>query len=79
MAIGSENELKATLYIKFTVDSASAKIRSSGLEGDEDKFSEVWSSNIPIALKALEPIRDIKFQEALELLKNVKEYLVNNN
>ena len=74
VSIGSENELKATMVIKFTIEKASAKIRKGGPEGDENKSSAVWSGHIPLSLKALEPIADTKFGIEYELTDSVKNY-----
>ncbi len=72
--LGSENELKATMIIKFVIDRASAKVRGGGPEGDEDKVSEVWSGHIPLVLKAQEPVLDKKFGVEFELTNSVKNY-----
>jgi uncharacterized protein len=76
--VGSENELKATMIVRFNIDKASAKIRSGGPKGDEDKLSEVWSGHIPLSLKASEPIRDSKFDCNYELTASVKDFLNKN-
>ncbi|MFN6944205.1 MAG: pyridoxamine 5'-phosphate oxidase family protein [Cytophagaceae bacterium] len=75
--IGSENELKATMIVKFTIDKASAKVREGGPNGDEDKLNEVWSGHIPLSLKALDPIYDSKFGLELEMTESVKGFLEN--
>ncbi|HRH03676.1 MAG TPA: pyridoxamine 5'-phosphate oxidase family protein [Bacteroidia bacterium] len=72
--VGDENQLKATMIIKFTIDSASAKIRNEGPVGDDSILNEVWSGHIPLALKAAQPIQDKKFGVVLEMSKSVKNY-----
>ncbi len=72
--VGDENQLKATMIIKFTIDSASAKIRNEGPVGDDSIHNEVWSGHIPLALKAAQPIQDKKFGVVLEMSKSVKNY-----
>ena len=53
VALGDENQLKATMVIKFTIEKASAKIRNEGPAGDEDLKDVVWSGHIPLAMKAM--------------------------
>lgn len=72
--VGSENELKATMVIKFTIDKASAKIRSGGPEGDEENPNEVWSGHIPLVMKALSPVLDPKSEKEFDLTESVKNY-----
>jgi nitroimidazol reductase NimA-like FMN-containing flavoprotein (pyridoxamine 5'-phosphate oxidase superfamily) len=59
--VGTESQLKATMIIKFEIDTASAKIRAGGPQGDEGELSKVWSGHIPLQLKALNPVLDSKF------------------
>ena len=73
--LGSENELKATSVVKFTIEKASAKIRNCGPQGDDDKISDSWSGHIPIILKALTPIPDIKFETKSPISKSVIQFL----
>jgi nitroimidazol reductase NimA-like FMN-containing flavoprotein (pyridoxamine 5'-phosphate oxidase superfamily) len=74
VSVGSENELKATMVVKFTIDKASAKIRDGGPKGDEENLHEVWSGHIPLSLKALDPVADTKFKVELEMTKSVTDY-----
>ncbi len=77
--IGSENELKATMVVKFTIESASCKVRNEGPKGDETMTNEVWSGHIPLVLKAEEPIFDTKFGTELPLSESVKNYWKKNS
>jgi len=72
--IGSENQLKATMVVKFHIDKASAKVRNEGPKGDENEKNEVWSGHIPLVLRALEPIIDKKFGLDLNMTESVKKY-----
>ncbi len=72
--IGDENELKATMVIKIKIERLSAKVRTGGPLGDESKTNEVWSGQIPLATKALEPIQDMKFGVKLPVSKSVMDY-----
>jgi nitroimidazol reductase NimA-like FMN-containing flavoprotein (pyridoxamine 5'-phosphate oxidase superfamily) len=76
--IGDENEIYATMLIKIKIDSASAKIRKGGPEGDEKRTNEVWSGHIPFEMKSLTPIQDLKFGVELEMTKSVKEFCLSN-
>ena len=72
--VGSDNELKATLVVKFVIESASAKVRDCGPQGDENKTSDAWSGHIPIRLKAEEPVTDLKFGNVPALSASAKNY-----
>ncbi|MBK9672004.1 MAG: pyridoxamine 5'-phosphate oxidase family protein [Bacteroidetes bacterium] len=72
--VGDENQLKATMIIKFTIDKASAKIRNEGPIGDDSILNEVWSGHIPLVMKAEEPLQDKKFGVVLEMSESVKNY-----
>jgi uncharacterized protein len=72
--MASENELKGTLIIKFTIERASAKIRGGGPAGDENKQSGVWSGHIPLSLKASDPVADPKREGEYEVTKSVKNF-----
>ena len=74
VSVGSQNELKATMIVKFTIDKASAKIRNGGPKGDEENLHEVWSGHIPLSLKASEPVMDKKFGVELVMTKSVIDY-----
>mgnify|MGYP001605359252 CR=1 FL=1 len=76
--IGDENQLKATMVIKYTIEKASVKIRNEGPLGDDEIKEEVWSGHIPLVRKALQPIQDSKFGVVLEMSDSVKNYFENN-
>lgn len=72
--IGTEAELKSTIVLKFTIENASAKIRTGDPAGDSNIINDVWSGVIPLVLKAQEPIQDSKFAVDLEMSNSVKNY-----
>ena len=72
--VGTEQQLKATMLIKFTIESASAKVRNGGPMGDEDIRNEAWSGHIPLSLKASEPIPDSKFGITYPMSDSVTQY-----
>jgi nitroimidazol reductase NimA-like FMN-containing flavoprotein (pyridoxamine 5'-phosphate oxidase superfamily) len=76
--VGDENQLKATMIIKFTIDKASAKIRNEGPVGDDSILNEVWSGHIPLVMKAMKPLQDMKFGVATEMSESVKKYYENH-
>jgi hypothetical protein len=78
VALGDENQLKATMVIKFAIEKASAKIRNEGPAGDDDVKDVVWSGHIPLAMKAMQPIQDEKFGIPLEMSDSVKYYYEQN-
>lgn len=78
VSVGSENQLKATMIVKFTIEKASAKIREGGPEGDEQITDNVWSGHIPLALIAGQPISDLKFGTKPEITDSVKNFLQRN-
>jgi nitroimidazol reductase NimA-like FMN-containing flavoprotein (pyridoxamine 5'-phosphate oxidase superfamily) len=76
--LGNEQQLKATMVIKFKIEKASAKMRSGGPLGDEEIKDEVWSGEIPLAMKAMQPILDNKFGVELPMTESVKKYFEKN-
>ncbi len=72
--IGEENKVEATMVVKIKIASASAKIRSGGPQGDENKTNIVWSGEIPLMLKAAEPVQDLKFGVTLDMTNSVKTF-----
>lgn len=78
VVIGDENQLKATMVIKFTIEKASAKIRTGAPMGDEGIKDVVWSGEIPLSMKAQQPIQDTKFGADLEMSESVKNYFDRN-
>ena len=76
--VGDENEIKATMLVKIKIDKASAKIRNGGPKGDENKTNEVWSGHIPLEMKSLTPIQDMKLGIELEMTESVKAFWENN-
>lgn len=72
--IGEEYKVEATMVVKIKIDSASAKIRNGGPQGDENKTNVVWSGEIPLVIKANEPIQDLKFGVELEMTNSVKAF-----
>lgn len=65
-------ELKATTVLEFTIEEASAKMRTGPPGDDEEDYTlPVWAGVLPVALKAGEPVPD----ERLIPGTQVPEYL----
>jgi len=77
--VGEVHQIKATMVVKFTIESASAKIRNEGPAGDDALIDEVWSGHIPLSMKASQPIQDSKFGVKLELSESVRNYFEKNS
>ncbi|MEO6667991.1 MAG: pyridoxamine 5'-phosphate oxidase family protein [Ferruginibacter sp.] len=78
VSVGSPNQLKATMVVKFRIDKASAKVRDGGPRGDEENADEVWSGHIPLSLRALKPVPDTKFGVELAMTTSVEEFWQKN-
>jgi nitroimidazol reductase NimA-like FMN-containing flavoprotein (pyridoxamine 5'-phosphate oxidase superfamily) len=74
--VGTEQELKGTMLVKFFIESASAKMRSGGPKGDEEIMNEAWTGHIPLSLRAMRPVQDINTGADTEISKSVKDYLL---
>ncbi len=62
-----ENEVRKTTMLAFSIDKASAKVRT-GMPGDEaeDRELPIWSGIIPLETKRLAPIAD-EYSQAIPL------------
>lgn len=72
--LGTSSQLKATMLLKIPINSASVKIRRGDPQGDENDYSNQWSGYIPLQLKALEPVEDLKFKKRHPLPKSVIDF-----
>jgi nitroimidazol reductase NimA-like FMN-containing flavoprotein (pyridoxamine 5'-phosphate oxidase superfamily) len=69
----SEKELKATAVLEFSIEEASAKIRTGPPLDDEEDYSlPVWAGILPVSLEARPPIRDSRLTDDIE----VPEYVL---
>jgi hypothetical protein len=54
-----EKELKATTVLEFSIDEASAKVRTGPPKDDEEDYSlPIWAGVMPLELKSAEPVPD---------------------
>ncbi len=72
-------ELKRTLVVELTIETASAKIRDVGV-GDEpeDYELEVWAGLVPLKQVAEYPIPDKGIPQKMEIPKHVLDYYEEN-
>src|SRR5216683_5609900 len=71
----SENELKATTVLEFSIDEASWKVRSGPPLDDEDDYGlPVWAGVLPLEIKSRPPIPDKKLVEGITLPDYVRRY-----
>ncbi len=78
VSIGTKQQLNATMVVKFTIDSASAKVRNEGCVGDDDIMDTVWSGVIPLKQQALQPIQDEKVGVQLPISESVRNFWNNH-
>lgn len=69
----SEQELKATAVLEFSIDEASAKVRTGPPLDDEEDYSlPVWAGVLPLKLASQVPLPDPRMAEGTE----VPQYLL---
>jgi uncharacterized protein len=69
----SEKELKATTVLEFSIEEASAKVRSGPPLGDERDYGlPVWAGILPLETKSRQPMPDDKLIESVTLPDHVR-------
>jgi hypothetical protein len=64
----SAKELKATSVLEFSIEEASAKIRTGQPLDDEEDYSlSVWAGILPLTLEAKQPIPDSRLTDGIKL------------
>ncbi len=64
----SKKELKATAVLEFSIEEASAKIRTGPPLDDEEDYSlPVWAGILPVSLEARPPIPDSRLTDDIEV------------
>ena len=75
-----EKEIDRTMVVEMTIDSASAKIRETGVADEpEDYELDVWAGLVPIKQVAGYPIPDQGKPKAMEIPKHVLDYYNENS
>ena len=71
----NERELQATAVLEFSIDEASAKIRTGPpLDDEEDYALPVWAGVLPLQLTAAEPIPDPRLSAATGVPEYIRRY-----
>ena len=71
----SEQELKATTVVEFSIEEASAKVRSGPPLDDESDYAlPVWAGVLPLEIKSRPPIPDDKLIEGVTVPDYVRRY-----
>jgi nitroimidazol reductase NimA-like FMN-containing flavoprotein (pyridoxamine 5'-phosphate oxidase superfamily) len=70
-----EKELKATAVLEFTIEEASAKIRTGPpLDDEEDYALPMWAGILPLELTAKAPVDDPRVASGAEVPEYVRRY-----
>lgn len=73
--IPNEKEMKQTIVVSFTLEEASAKIRTGNVNDDEeDKSHDVWAGVVPLRLKADTPVPDPEMPEGKSFRYSLDAY-----
>jgi uncharacterized protein len=71
----SEQELKATTVLEFSIDEASAKVRTGPPLDDEEDYSQpVWAGVLPLKLAPQVPIPDPRMADGTEVPQYVLQF-----
>ncbi|MCI0491119.1 MAG: pyridoxamine 5'-phosphate oxidase family protein [Blastocatellia bacterium] len=71
----NEKELNQTSVLEFSIEEASAKIRTGPpLDDEEDYALPVWAGVVPLELNALAPIRDPRLSDGMAPPTYAAEY-----
>jgi hypothetical protein len=71
----SEKELKATTVLEFSMEEASAKVRSGPpLDEESDYGLPVWAGVLPLEIQSRPPIPDDKLIKGVTLPDYVRRY-----
>ncbi len=71
----SQKELKATAVLEFSIEEASAKIRTGPpIDDAEDYALPVWAGVIPLEFKAAQPIPDPRLANAASVPQYIRRY-----
>jgi nitroimidazol reductase NimA-like FMN-containing flavoprotein (pyridoxamine 5'-phosphate oxidase superfamily) len=71
----SESELKATAVLEFTIEEASAKIRTGPpVDDEEDYILPVWAGILPLSLEAKTPVGDARLAKGAEVPRYVLRF-----
>ncbi len=70
-----EKELKATSVLEFSIEDASAKVRTGPpVDEEEDYALEVWAGVLPLAITPREPIADPRLAPGVDVPEYVQRF-----
>ncbi len=71
----NEKELRATAVLEFSIEEASAKVRTGPpLDDEEDYALPVWAGVVPLALGAGSPVPDARQDGSVEIPEHVLRF-----
>jgi uncharacterized protein len=71
----SDKELKATTVLEFSIEEASAKVRSGPPLDDENDYGlKVWAGVLPLGIKSRPPIPDDRLIDGVTVPEYVQRY-----
>ncbi len=71
----NEKEMKQTSVLEFTIEEASAKVRTGGPVDDEEDYAlPVWAGVLPLSLRAAEPKPDERLRAETEIPSYVRRF-----
>ena len=73
--LGTPEQIRKTMVIRFTISNASVKVRAGGPMGDEEDETTIWSGVIPLALRPLTPEFDPKRTDNVPYSPSVEKYI----
>jgi len=69
----STTEWKATMVLAFTIEEASAKVRTGGPNDDKEDYDlDVWAGVVPLTLQRQTPVKDNRLKEHVKLPEYLK-------
>ena len=73
--VPSRKEIDATVIVAVDIESASAKIRTGPAVDDEEDYAlPVWAGVMPVQLQFLDPERDARLDENVDVPDYIKKY-----
>ena len=73
-------ELKATSVLEFTIEEASAKVRTGPPMDDEEDYTlPVWAGVVPLHLRAAAPLRDPRLAKGIVIPEYVRSFHSNGD
>jgi nitroimidazol reductase NimA-like FMN-containing flavoprotein (pyridoxamine 5'-phosphate oxidase superfamily) len=78
--VPTEQELKATAVLEFSIEEASAKIRQGPPLDDEDDYRlPIWAGVLPLRVEAATPIPDSRLANGSEVPRYVLRFGINKS